>query len=318
VNLLLPLFRVSFGALHLVWPRRASRWSQNLFCTPRHHKRPAAEALAIQQARKKQIPFEASHITTWHWGPENDNAPRVYLMHGWEGRGSQLHHFMPPLVALGFHVIAIDAPAHGDSRHWKRSTLLQFEAALRSVVDDFGPAQAIIAHSLGAAATLLALGEGCKTERVVFLSPPAHTQRYYQELLTLLGIPQRAHPDYFHWFEKDFELSWEAFDLPRLAKDRSETLLVVHDHQDRDVPFGEGEKLAQAWPGSEFWATEGLGHRRILKDALVSNRVADFIAGTERINHEKPHPSRSDSPAIEHMLFHREMRYFSEHLAITG
>jgi hypothetical protein len=53
-------------------------------------------------------------------------------------------------------------------------------------------------------------------------------------------------------------------------------LLVVHDRGDREVSFTQAERLVAAWPGAELVATDGLGHRRILRDADVIRRCVDF------------------------------------------
>src|SRR4051812_27348861 len=46
-----------------------------------------------------------------HWG----TGPTVYLVHGWGGNADQMRHFVGPLVAAGFRVVAHDAPSHGRS-----------------------------------------------------------------------------------------------------------------------------------------------------------------------------------------------------------
>ena len=43
----------------------------------------------------------------YSWG----SGPTVLLVHGWEGRGSQLSAFAPALVKAGFRVVAVDMPA---------------------------------------------------------------------------------------------------------------------------------------------------------------------------------------------------------------
>jgi hypothetical protein len=53
-------------------------------------------------------------------------------------------------------------------------------------------------------------------------------------------------------------------------------LLVVHDENDREVPIASGELVASAWPGAVLERTRGLGHRRILRDRRVIERVAEF------------------------------------------
>ena len=56
--------------------------------------------------------------------------------------------------------------------------------------------------------------------------------------------------------------------------------MVIHDENDRDVPWQEGAALANAWPGAQFVRTSGLGHRRILRDPDVIARVTAFITTT--------------------------------------
>jgi pimeloyl-ACP methyl ester carboxylesterase len=54
--------------------------------------------------------------------------------------------------------------------------------------------------------------------------------------------------------------------------------LVVHDAEDADVPVREGEAIAAAWPGAELVRTHGLGHRGVLRDPGVIQRVVSFVA----------------------------------------
>ena len=54
--------------------------------------------------------------------------------------------------------------------------------------------------------------------------------------------------------------------------------LVVHDRGDRINRFADGQAYAHAIRGARLLATEGLGHRKILKDAQVLGNVAIFIA----------------------------------------
>ena len=52
--------------------------------------------------------------------------------------------------------------------------------------------------------------------------------------------------------------------------------LIVHDRDDSINRFADGMAYAQSIRGAQFVATEGLGHRKILKDAVVLGRVALF------------------------------------------
>ena len=52
--------------------------------------------------------------------------------------------------------------------------------------------------------------------------------------------------------------------------------LVVHDRGDSINRFADGQAYCEAIGDAQLLATDGLGHRRILKDAQVIGRVAIF------------------------------------------
>ena len=55
--------------------------------------------------------------------------------------------------------------------------------------------------------------------------------------------------------------------------------LIVHDLDDRDVPWGEGERYALYWPDARLLTTQGLGHNRILDDVHVIDAALAFARG---------------------------------------
>ena len=54
-------------------------------------------------------------------------------------------------------------------------------------------------------------------------------------------------------------------------------VMIVHDELDKEVPISNAYELKQAWPESTFLKTQGLGHRRILKDSQVVDEIIQFI-----------------------------------------
>ena len=72
--------------------------------------------------------------------------------------------------------------------------------------------------------------------------------------------------------------SWSIFDALELAPELTAPVLVVHDRGDAEVPWQHGAALARAWRGSEMLMTEGLGHRRILRDPDVVAAAVAFVA----------------------------------------
>ena len=53
----------------------------------------------------------------------------------------------------------------------------------------------------------------------------------------------------------------------------------MHDLEDREVPWAEGERYARFWRDSRLLSTQGLGHNRIVDDAGVIAAALRFLRG---------------------------------------
>jgi dienelactone hydrolase len=62
--------------------------------------RPAAEQIWYEAARKRKL---SNDLAVNEWGAEGN--PKVLLVHGWEGRGSQMGAFAETLALEGYHVL---------------------------------------------------------------------------------------------------------------------------------------------------------------------------------------------------------------------
>jgi pimeloyl-ACP methyl ester carboxylesterase len=268
-----PLMHAAGRALSAVAPALAARLAARLFVTPPRHDRPAREARALATARPGVVEVGPRRVRTWSWG----DGPTVLLVHGWGGRGSQLARFVGPLVAVGCSVTTFDAPGHGDS-DGAEATLPDLVAALRAVARRHGPIHGVIAHSIGAAATARALYEDLRAGAVVFLGPPADLVTASFRFADMLGLSRRVRELMQRRLEARGGVPWETFDVTRLAVCQATPLLVIHDRGDAEVPWQQGTAIARAWPDAELLATDGLGHRRILRDPSVVAAATSFIA----------------------------------------
>ena len=66
----------------------------------------------------------------------------------------------------------------------------------------------------------------------------------------------------------------------------------------RDFTFADGEALG-AVPGAELLATDGLGHRRVLRDPGVLAAVASFLLGGSVVRNGRA-PSTPRAEAVGH------------------
>src|SRR5436190_4888990 len=146
-------------------PRRAEELALRLFATPRRPPR-SGEPEAGLSGHRFTIEAGGQHLAAWDWG----RGPTVILTHGWSGHSGQMAAFVGPLVRAGYYVVAFDHPAHGQSEG-TRTNYLGVAAALTAVGRRVGPVHAVIGHSLGSTATILALSRGLPVERVVLVAP---------------------------------------------------------------------------------------------------------------------------------------------------
>ena len=259
--------------LDLVAPSRAIRLAASLFLTPRRIERPDREIRWMEDAVRETRLTGRSRLSLLSWG----SGPVVLLVHGWEGRGSQLGAFASPLVAAGYRVVAVDLPAHGDSPG-RRTNLIECGAAVRSLISELDPA-AVIAHSFGSAATTLALSQlpPRYSPRLVYLSPPEDFDFFTASFARILGIPFDLATRMQQEIERSFEIDWSKMRGRVVAPAMSAPLLVIHDEDDDEVPSHYGRTLAGAWPEAKLMITKGLGHRRILRDERVIDETVKFL-----------------------------------------
>jgi pimeloyl-ACP methyl ester carboxylesterase len=213
----------------------------------------------------------------------------VYLVHGWGGLGSQLAAFVEPLVAAGHRVVLFDAPSHGASDAGPsgpgRTHGVEFGHALDAVFARFGPAEAVVAHSLGTIATYLALRFGwLGAARLVLVAPMVEAQSLFDQFQTVLGFGDRTRRAFDREVDRFVGLPIEEFDaIVQAGHVEPVPTLVVADAGDRQTPYADAVRLAESLPDAELVTTEGLGHRRILRDPAVVARVVQFVGSADRV-----------------------------------
>ena len=205
------------------------------------------------------------------------SGPIVLLVHGWEGRGTQLGRFVEPLVRAGFRVIALDLPAHGESSG-TRTDLIECTEALRKVGRDVGPIAGIITHSFGGAITTLALERGLDAKAVVLIASPSSIHDVLQRFEALIGLSAAGSRAFRSAIERQTRVNVADVEIFERVAGLQVPVLIVHDRGDREVPFHDAERLAARWPGATLVPTENLGHRRILKDDDVIARAVAFVS----------------------------------------
>lgn len=227
-----------------------------------------------------EVTSQGARVRGRAWGA----GPVVYLVHGWAGRGADLSAFVEPLVARGRRVVMFDGPSHGASDPGAlgpgRAHGVELGRALDAVFMKFGPAEAVVAHSMGAVATLLTLKFGwLSTERLVLLAPMDRLSTQLDSFCATLGVGTRTRRRMDQQIEELVGQPVSDFDTRRLLGEIDPVpLLVVHDRADRVTPYDEAQRIADAGTGT-LLTTTGLGHHRLLHDNATTRAVAAFVTG---------------------------------------
>ncbi len=257
-------------------PTLTARIARRMLMTPHVAAPRPWEREAVARAERITFRFGLSGL---RWG---DHGPVVLAMHGWSGRATQFAAFVEPLVASGRQVIALDAPAHGNSPG-RESNVFGFTEAILEAAAEIKGLESAIGHSMGGAAALYARHLGLPVERVVTIGAPASLQRVLSRFADWLSLPAEAKARFIDVVDRHVGVRADTLDVARIGAQLGVDALIVHDRDDREVPYTEAEALIGAWPAANLFATQGLGHSRILSDPNVVREAVGFLtAGDAR------------------------------------
>jgi pimeloyl-ACP methyl ester carboxylesterase len=279
LNSQMRLVRSSFAALEQVAPAAGARWAERLWFTVP----PGSRGQPAEDGSPFEVRLGGRAVRGWSWGGP---GPVVYLVHGWGGQAGQLAPLVRPLVAAGFTVVAHDAPSHGASDPGRRGPrsgdIIEFARSLDAVAALHGPAYAVVGHSMGALATVMAMRHGwLGAERLVMIAPMVNVLDVVPVFAGRLGLGPRIQRRLVRRIEHAVATPLGAFDIAALAADEGwPPLLAIHDRDDTETPCPSTETLVAGWPEAKLVTTRGLGHRRILRDPGVVRTVTDSLVAS--------------------------------------
>lgn len=277
-RLRLGALRASFVLGGRLAPRRTADRAAQLFATPFASSR--SRALAAQgdaEMRRDELHIGGETIATYVWG-DPASQPYALLAHGWSSFGLRFLPWVEGLRALGYAVVAFDQPGHGRSSG-KLCTLPEFAATIRAIGRHYGEAALAVGHSLGGAALVLAQDEDWHAHRLVLVAPAADmvdaTSRYFR----LVRVGEHLRQAFYDWLLRRTGISVGQLEVHRHLPALGQPALIVHDLEDADVPWSEGERYARYWSGARLLSTQGLGHRRVLDAPEVIAASLAFLRG---------------------------------------
>lgn len=274
------LFRWGLGASERLWPALAVRAAHRLFGTPLPPKWLSRRRSWGPDWRMNRWAFEDASLTLYT-RPVAPHGPVVLLAHGWGGHAGQMLALADALQAQGLRPVLLEMPAHGRSAG-STSNLPQFARAIDYAVarlrQEGHQVQALVAHSLAANAGAYALSRGLPVGKLVLLAPPASPYEYTRLFAHVFGLREATRAAMQQRIEAREGILMPQFEPAAVGPRIHQPTLVVHDRRDSINRFADGVAYSRAIAGARLLATEGLGHRKILKDDEVLRQVAAFLA----------------------------------------
>tara|TARA_B000000557_G_scaffold17898_2_gene13640 strand:+ start:660 stop:1523 length:864 start_codon:yes stop_codon:yes gene_type:complete len=255
----------------------ATRFLWRIFCGPIKFKTPSREAEFYKKTEQEKIQAKSTNKEIMLYRIPNDGK-KLLFVHGWNGRSSQFFRIIELLSDNGYDITAFDLPGHGRSTR-SATNLPEITDLISEVTKSRGPYHAIVCHSFGGVAALNAVRLGATFEKLVLISPGVYEIKpMFKTFVGLFGLDEEYYADrLFDLAESLYGSSPGEFGLDRFSKQIGIDTLIVHCEDDKEALKEIAITLHGDMKNSVLYMTDGLGHRRILRDQKVAEKVMNFL-----------------------------------------
>ena len=253
----------------------ATNFALKIFKTPPRFTIPEREEMMRESAKKEiiTIPEIDKEIMVYEYGYSKE---KVLLVHGWAGRGTQLYDIADKLLENRMMVISFDAPAHGLSTG-DTTNLQEYVAAINYINEIYGPFEAAIGHSFGGVTLLASQSKNPFVKKLVVIGIECSISNAIDNFVKKLKLKSKVAVNIKKHLTTVFKMDIDSVSPRETSKNIMIPTLVIHDTQDEDVDVSNAYKIRQNLVNGEIIVTNGLGHRRILRNKNIIHRIIDFI-----------------------------------------
>lgn len=254
----------------------AAQKAFELFTTPPTRVRKELPVI-FKKAEKLSFLFEGVKIAGYRWN--HPQTKKVLILHGFESSVLNFDKYVAPLVKKGYEVLAFDAPAHGRSGG-KRINAVDYKNFILFILKQYGPVTSFVSHSFGGLALSLALEELPHDEhwKVVLIAPATESVTAMQQFFAYMKLDNEVKNEFENLITEanGNPISW--YSVARAAANIRAQVLFLQDKKDLQTPYKDVVPVIEKdYPNFTFRITDGLGHRRIYKDANSLKSVMDFL-----------------------------------------
>ena len=252
-----------------------TRFAAKIFRTPIKYKIPKREFEMDEKSRQETILISSINkkVVVYEYGSTNK---KILLVHGWSGRGTQMYKIADSLLKNGFSTISFDAPAHGKSPG-NASIMIEYIETILFLEEKYGKFEGAIGHSLGGISLLNATRKGLQIKYLITIG----SANLIKDIINDFVVKMQLKPKYSdllqNYFEKKYNQTMDSLSAYLSAAAIEIPVLVIHDNNDVEVPVHCAIQIHKNLKNGQLMLTKGMGHTKILGDAIVIGQIIDFI-----------------------------------------
>lgn len=254
-------------------PEKAKHIAYTIFSQPRKGKiKNGKLPKTLQSAQQETLHYDGENFQVYTW-PGNDEI--ILLLHGWESNASRWKKLLNYLKPLGKTIIAIDAPAHGQSTG-KEFNAPRYAEFIHVLIQQYQP-KTLIGHSIGGAAIAFYLNKypNDHIDKIVLLGAPSSFKKISDNFINLLSLNKKVQKRLENYYYEKFNIHINDFAGHLFAQNFTQKAIIAHDVDDAVIKVEEGRQYAAAWKNAIYIETQGLGHS--MHDKALYQQIAEFV-----------------------------------------
>ena len=269
------LLLFSIHLMEFISPYWGMRLAAFFFSKPFRYKRPEREVSIYKEAKKfsYKINKSSKRVACYRW---EGSGPKILFVHGWSSRATNFYKIIARFRELNYDVYAYDALAHGASEGLT-TNIPEMIDTLEEMMTHWGPVEILVGYSGGAFSSAYVAAHKHSIKKLVLISPFDKVITVFEKYFNMISLGAKASQLMLDYFTKKTGHQVEELSVSQFSKAIKAKTLVIHDKNDREVDVGEGININNSISNSNLLLTEGLGHRRILRDSSVIQSLEFFV-----------------------------------------
>lgn len=271
---ILKLIQTITAILEKTSPALANKWAVKLFFSPRTSKQRIPDLPSMQQSwcTYKKIDGRESKCRVYSAG----TGPTVLLVHGWAGSAWSMSAIAKQLLAKNLRVVLADLPAHGFSPG-KDTNIVEVSSVIQKLAAQEEHLLAVVSHSFGAACSGHAIKSGITPDHFISIGAPTSMEFIFDNFCSTIGASDKIKQALIDHVEAILKAPYESESLTSIASQFKAQGMIIHDLNDRLVPYQQAQDFAAVWTDARLITTEKLGHNRMLINKNVIETITDRL-----------------------------------------